>query len=99
MRQALLALLLVVSIPTLCLTGCGSSPGGPSEPIASEQQVENMVKARSIFDASDKNWDNLPADKKDEYTKLVGAKDQAGGKSWWDKMGQPLGGGAGPSGG
>lgn len=79
------------------LPGCGDS-GGKPEPMANEQQVQNMVKARDIFDAStDKNFDTLAADKKAEYSKLVGAKDEAAAKKWWDTMAHPAGIGSGPT--
>lgn len=63
----------------------------------SDQQVEDMVAARKIFDESpDKNFDSLPADKKAQYTKLVHAADDAGARRWWSQMTNPQG-GSGPS--
>ncbi|RYG25163.1 hypothetical protein EON82_08170 [bacterium] len=76
-------------LPSLIVAGCGSpSDGKPESMASSEAQVEDMVNARKIFDASaDKNFDTLPADKKADYAKLVHAKDEAAAKVWWNRMG------------
>ena len=90
------ALPLLIALFAVPLSGCGSSSGGKPESIASDQQVEDMVAARKIYDEAAGNWNSLASEKRTQYTKLVGGKDAEG---WWKKMGTPMGGGAGPSGG
>ena len=79
------------------MVGCGaSSNAAPQSMASSDAQIQDMVKARAIYEASkDKNFDALPADQKAEYTRLVHASDEAGAKRWWATMSPapPMGGG------
>jgi hypothetical protein len=68
----------------------------------SEMQVENMVKARTLFDKAGGKWESLTPTEQSEYTQLVGGTD-ADREKWWATMTSPMSGsrpagGPGPSG-
>lgn len=78
----------LLALAALFAAGCGSSASGDKPvSIASDQQVEDMVAARKIFEGSaDKNYETLPAGQKTQYNKLVHATDDSGARHWWDTM-------------
>ena len=77
--------------------GCGDN-SGPPQSIATQEQVTNLVEARKIFDASDKNFDALSAEQKAEFVKLAGGGDETKARNIWNSMLNPRGGGPGPAG-
>ncbi len=78
--------------------GCDGPSGEPDSMATSEMQVENMVKARALFDKSAGKWENLTPTEQAEYTNLVGGTD-ADREKWWSTMTSPMSGGGVPPGG
>ena len=88
-RNLSAVLLILVALFALGCSGGSTGPGAP-EKIATEQQVQDMVAARKIFDASNKDWNALPADQKAQFVKLTGGN-EAQSQSWWNTMAKPNG--------
>lgn len=85
------------ALSCVLLVGCGSSAQDKPMSVSTDQQVQDMVAARAIFDAApDKSYDNLSSEKKAEFDKLVGGSDKA--RRWWSTMADPKNGSSnGPS--
>ena len=70
----------------LMIGGCSSGATGDKPvSVASDQQVQDMVAARKIFDASNKEWSSLAADQKARFVKLTGGN-EAQSQKWWETM-------------
>ncbi len=86
MKHIAWGFVLIFSLSTIGLTGCGSDV--KMNPESNIMSVDYAKQAREMFDKYDGKYESLTPNDKENYLKLFN-NDEAKGKKIWDLMANP----------